>query len=221
MGRPLRFEVPGGFWHVTNRGVGKIDIFRDDFDRLRFTALLAHAVDLYGWRVIAYCLMNNHFHLFIQTLSETLSAGAKMIQEEYARGFNKKYTRVGHLFQGRFAAQVVDTESYGLAVARYIVRNPVRAGLVSTPDQWLWSSYRATAGIVATPAWLDPSFIYEALGAPPGATDVYSAFAGEEAADLVCPWDHVRHGSVLGSDDFADRILRAVNERPPLPAASA
>jgi putative transposase len=205
-----RFEVPGGFWHLTNRGVAKCDIYKDDFDRLRFLALLARAVELYGWTVVAYCLMNNHFHLFIQTLEPTLSAGAKMILEEYAKGFNRKYDRTGHLFQGRFAAQLVDNASYGLNVARYIVLNPERAGLVERACDWRWSSYRATAGLIEGPRWLDPSAVlaeFDPLD-PVRASALYKDFVLEGRGRNESPWDHIRHQSILGSEDFARKTFQ-------------
>lgn len=207
--RMNRFEVPGGFWHVTNRGVAKCDIYRDDFDRLRFLALLARAVELYGWTIVAYCLMNNHFHLFIQTKVPTLSAGAKMILEEYATGFNRKYDRTGHLFQGRFAAQLVDNVTYGLNVARYIVLNPERACLVENVADWRWSSYRATAGMISGPAWLDPSSVLAEFDPadPVRASSAYRDFVVRGPGRAESPWDHIRHQSILGSEDFARKTF--------------
>ncbi len=136
MSRALRLEYPGAWWHITSRGVDREDIFLDDCDRRRFLRILALAVPHFRWRLHAYVLMTNHYHLLVETVEPTLSRGMKTIGGDYAAWFNKRHRRVGHLFQGRFNAQLIDSDEYLLQVARYVVLNPVRAHMVANALEW-------------------------------------------------------------------------------------
>jgi REP element-mobilizing transposase RayT len=146
MVRPLRIQYRGAFYHVTSRGNEKKDLYRDDCDRRRFLKILKSVVDKYKWNIYAYCLMNNHYHLLIETPLKNLSFGMRQLNGVYGQYFNRRHTRVGHLFQGRFKSLLIEKESYLLEVSRYIILNPVRAGLIDEPVDWKWSSYR---GMVA------------------------------------------------------------------------
>jgi putative transposase len=106
--RPLRLEYPGAVWHVTSRGNERRDVFRDDEDRGRFLAVLAWTVGLFRWRLHAYVLMGNHYHLLLETPEPTLSRGMRQLNGVYTRAFNRRHRRSGHLFQGRFKAIVVE-----------------------------------------------------------------------------------------------------------------
>ncbi len=132
MARPLRIEYPGALWHATNRGNAGENIVRSDEDRLAFVDLLGQAVRRYGWVVTTYTLLDNHFHLVLETPDPTLSRGMQWFQAKYAQRFNRRHQRVGHLFQGRFKAFLVDKETYLLEVLRYVALNPVRAHMVVT-----------------------------------------------------------------------------------------
>jgi REP element-mobilizing transposase RayT len=154
MARPLRIEYPGAVYHVTSRGNARQDIAADDRDRSQFLATLAHVVDRYGWLCHAYCLMGNHYHLLLETPQPNLSLGMRQLNGRYTQTYNQRHGRVGHLFQGRFAAILVEKETHLLELCRYVVLNPVRAKLVPHPRLWMWSSYRATAGEVQAPQWL-------------------------------------------------------------------
>ena len=132
-------------------------ISADDDDRRTFLDLVAKAVPQYAWRTHAYALMPNDFHFLVETIEPTLSDGM------YARSFNEKHGRVGHLVQGRFRSHLIDSETYLLNVSRYIVLNPVRANFAQRPADWQWSSYRATAGLAAVPQWLTVSAILDRL----------------------------------------------------------
>jgi REP element-mobilizing transposase RayT len=209
--RPLRLEYPGALWHVTNRGVEQRDIYLHDQDRLRFLQLLRKAIADYRWQLLAYVLMSNHYHLFFRTPDTNLSLGMKDLDGDYASSFNARYRRVGHLFQGRFKSHLVDSESYLLEVARYIVLNPVRARMVESPGQWKWSSYGATAGLVAVPVWLDPIPILDYFNpsdrtvAMQGYREFVAAGVGLEAS----PWEHLVAQAFLGGAAF----LQTVEER--------
>src|SRR5713226_7729566 len=146
MARPLRLQFPGGIYHVTSRGNDRRPIFEDDDDRARFLIVLASVVARYHVLCHAYCLMDNHCHLLLETPEANLSRAMRQLNGVYSQAFNRRHRRPGHVLEGRFHAQVVDKDVYLRTVCRYIVLNTVRAGLVTPPRQWLWSSYGATAG---------------------------------------------------------------------------
>jgi len=148
-------EVPGTTYHVTARGNGGMPIFGDDFDRIRLLDLIARATHRHHWRCLAYCLMDNHYHLVVQTPEPNLSSGMRVIQTRYAKHFNCRHDRRGHLFGDRFHDRRVDGEGHLLSAAVYTVLNPVRAGIVEQPQEWQWTSYRATAGLEEPSGFLD------------------------------------------------------------------
>lgn len=152
--RPLRIEFPGATWHVTSRGVEKRNIFLSNRDRNHFLTILANVVENHRWCLYAYVLMSNHYHLLLTTPEPNLSAGMQKLGGIFAQRFNATYGRWGHLFGGRFKSHSVGDGAYLLSAARYIVLNPVRAGLTITAGEWRWSSYAATAGVVRAPNWL-------------------------------------------------------------------
>ena len=154
MARPLRIEYPGALYHVTSRGNARKRIFKDDGDRELFLRVLAFVVERCHWICHAYCLMDNHYHFLIETPEANLSQGMRQVNGVYTQAYNRGHGKVGHLFQGRFKAILVDKESYLLELCRYVVLNPVRAKLVDRSEDWPWSSYRATAGIEKAPAFL-------------------------------------------------------------------
>jgi REP element-mobilizing transposase RayT len=143
MARPLRLEFAHALYHVTSRGDRREDIYHDDADRQAWLTVLAQVCKRFNWTVHAYCLMSNHYHLLVETPDANLSAGMRQLNGVYTQLTNRAHDRVGHVFQGRFKAIVVDKDSYLLELARYVVLNPVRAGMVDDPGQWPWSSYGA------------------------------------------------------------------------------
>ena len=154
MARQPRVEYAGALHHVMSRGNDGIPIFRDDQDHQLFLDLLAQEIVRSGWILHEYCLMTNHYHLEIETPECTLSTGMHRFLGRYVQRFNKRHGRRGHLFQERFKNVLVEKESYGLELSRYIVLNPVRAGMVARPEDWRWSSYAARAGLARCPEWL-------------------------------------------------------------------
>ena len=146
MARPLRIEFPGAVYHVTSRGNARQKIYRNDEDRETFLATLGWVVERFGWICHSYCLMDNHFHLLIETPLPNLSRGMRQLNGVYTQKFNRRHNRVGHLFQGRFKSIVAERDSYLLELARYIVLNPVRAKMVKAPEHYPWSSYRPILG---------------------------------------------------------------------------
>jgi putative transposase len=162
-------QAPGAYYHVGARGNDKTDLFVSDEDRRRFLALLGDVVDKYGWRVYAYCLMGNHYHLALSTPRPNLSAGMGRLNQLYVQWFNRRHDRTGHLFERRYWSAPVESEAHMLALIRYIVANPVRAGICRRPRDWAWSSARATAGLVPVPRFLDVEWVLSQFAADTGA----------------------------------------------------
>jgi len=142
--RRPRLQIAGGLYHVHGRGNRKQVIYTSDSERRFFLALLWETAAELGWRIHAYCLMTNHYHLLLETAEPNLSDGMQRLQSLYAQRFNRLHDLTGHLFGGRFGSVLVDGNVQLVVVARYIVLNPVRAGLCATAADWPWSSYRAT-----------------------------------------------------------------------------
>lgn len=210
MARPLRLEFAGALYHVTSRGDGREVIFLDDSDRQVFLDVLAEVVGDFNWAVHAYCLMGNHYHLLIETPDGNLSKGMRQLNGMYTQRFNRKRQRVGHVFQGRFKAILVQKESYLLELARYVVLNPVRARMVRRAEQWRWSSYRATAGLSEVPDWLHTDWLLSAFSARrKAAVAAYAAFVAE-GRNQPSPWEQLRNQIFLGTDAFVASMLRKV-----------
>jgi len=211
MSRPLRLEFPGSLWHVTQRGNERRPTFHTDADRVHFLDLLAEVVRRFKWIVTAHALMLNHYHLLLELAdSDTLSRGMKWLNGNYAQWFNRQYGRTGHLFQGRFHGCLVDGETYFLEVLRYIVLNPVRANIVKYPDEYAWTSYRATAGLIEPPEWLAVDRIREHFAS----VELYRAFVREGIGSSVRPWDAVVGGMYLGPDDWLAKVRERVEAEP-------
>jgi len=154
MTRPLRIEYPGAFYHITSRGNERKDIFKSLRDMEKFLSYLESATKRYGAVIHAYCLMDTHYHLFIETPLGNLSKIIHHINGAYTNYYNKKRERTGHLFQGRYKAILVEADEYAKELSRYIHLNPVRAGMVDNPEEYIWSSYRYYISNEKTPEWL-------------------------------------------------------------------
>jgi putative transposase len=215
MARPLRIEFPDALYHVTSRGNEKRPIFRSNHDRAAFLTFLGQAVKRFNWSVTAWVLMSNHFHLVIQTREANLSRGMHWLNGTYAGWFNKQHGRWGHLFGGRFKAFLVETENYFAEVLRYVVLNPVRAKIVERPENYRWSSYRATAGLETAPEWFDADTALAAFD--PDTINARGSYAGFVAAKIGssdCFWDQVINGLYLGSETWAKQMRRVVESKP-------
>jgi putative transposase len=207
MARKPRNEFAPGLWHVTSRGVDKQTIFFNDADRFRFLSRLAATIDLFSWRLYAFVLMTNHYHLLLETSAPNLGRGMGRVNGSYAQGTNRRLGRSGHLFQGRFKGIPVQRESHLLELSRYIVLNPVRAGIVDSPDEWAWSSYAATSGLVTCPEWLEVDWLltqFDGTSTREGAR-LYREFVRSADATLYRPWSMMTAG-VLGDESFASRF---------------
>ena len=216
MARPLRIEFPGAVYHVTSRGNERRPIFRSDHDRRAFLGFLARAVKRFGWSVTAWVLMRNHYHLVIQTPEPNLSRGMHWLNGAYAAWFNRVHGRSGHLFGGRFKAFLVEKDSYFTRVLRYVVLNPVRAKIVRRPEDYRWSSCRATAGLESAPEWLDAEAALNAFAPDEELARLYyrEFVAAKLAADDGRLWDKVTNAIYLGTEDWAKRMRVVVESKP-------
>ena len=215
MARPLRIEFAGALYHVTARGNEKRPVFRSDADRLKFLDFLAIAVKRFNWSLTAWVLMSNHFHLVVQTREANISRGMQWLNGTYASWFNKRHKRCGHLFQGRFKGILVEEASYFAEVIRYVVLNPVRAGMVAHPEDYRWSSFRTTAGIEAAPAWLDVASVH-ALFQRNDATsaEIYQEFVLARVDAQERLWDQVTNGIYLGGEAWSKKMRALVESWP-------
>ncbi|HEY5611667.1 MAG TPA: transposase [Thermoanaerobaculia bacterium] len=202
MARPLRLEYSGALWHVTARGNERKEIVRSDEDRSMFVEMIGDTALTFRWRLHAYVLMTNHYHLVVETPEPNLSRGMRQLNGNFAQRFNRRHHRVGHLFQGRFKGILVEHESHFLELARYVVLNPVRAGMVRRASEWEWSSYRATAGLTEPPPWLEvaPTLAEFHHVDPSLAKDLYRRFVA--AGGGYAPWETLNAQIYLGSDEF-------------------
>lgn len=206
MSRPVRIEFPDALYHVTARGDRREAIFDDDQDRRSFLSTLEQVVNRFNWVCHAWCLMDNHYHLLIQTPDGNLSNGMRQLNGVYTQASNRRHGRVGHLFQGRFKAILVDSEAYLLELTRYVVLNPVRAGMVNNPADWPWSSYRASAGIEPAAPWLAVDGLLAHFAEQRGlAQKRYTQFVAE-GVKAVSPWLGLKGQVFLGDEQFVRRM---------------
>ena len=164
MARPLRIEYEEAVYHVTSRGNARDRIFSDDSDKEKFLEKLNSVIKRYNWLCHAYCLMDNHYHLLIETLDANLSMGMRQLNGVYTQAYNRRHKRPGHLFQGRYKAILIQKENYLLELCRYVVLNPVRAKIVKNPEDWKWSSYLATAGSIKKQEYLTIDWVLGQFG---------------------------------------------------------
>ena len=207
MARPLRIEFAGALYHITSRGNERRAIFFDDQDREEFLKVLGHVCKRFGWICHAYCLMMNHYHLLIETTDGNLSKGMRQLNGVYTQYVNRQYVRVGHLFQGRYKAILVQKESYLLELSRYVVLNPVRAGMVDLPGEWRWSSYLSTIGQDAISPFLFVDWILSAFGEKRASAVVrYKEFVVSGIKEPG-PWGNLVNQVYLGSESFVEHML--------------
>ena len=213
MARPLRIEFPGGLYHLTSRGDRREDIYLNDADRQRWLDLLGEVCVRHNWLCHAYCLMDNHFHIVIETVDGNLSAGMRQLNGVYTQWHNRTHGRVGHVFQGRFKAIIVQRESYLLELARYVVLNPVRAGMCAAPEQWPWSSYLAMVGKAHRPNWLHTEWLLAQFGNQ--YAKAVAAYIDHVRAGVGLPsvWDALQDTLYLGDAEFAEKSRQTLSNR--------
>jgi len=207
MARQLRIEFSGAVYHLTSRGNARADIFIDDSDRTLFLSILSQVVKRFNWLCHAYCLMNNHYHLMIETPDGNVSIGMRQLNGVYTQAFNRKHNRDGHLLKGRYKAILVEKESHLLELCRYIVLNPVRAGVAKKPDDFEWSSYLPMIGKKAIPESLSPEWVLVQFSTTVDiARQQYRQFVSEGIGCDESPWDKLTGQIILGSEAFLKKF---------------
>ena len=204
MARPLRIEYEGAVHHVMSRGNARAPIVLDDEDRQAWVDVLGSVAGRFVWRVWAYCLMDNHYHLLVETPKANLSRGMRELNGVYTQAFNRRHAQVGHLFQGRFKALLVEKDVYLLELSRYVVLNPVRAGMVAHAGDWPWSSHRAVMGKAKTFDSLECGSLLSLFGTETGlARRAYGRFV-VQGLGVEDPTAHVVNQVFLGSEAFVN-----------------
>lgn len=211
MARPLRIEYENAVYHITARGNERKDIFIDEKDHEKFLFYLGLVHDRYKIILYAYVLMNNHYHLLIETPQANLSRVMQDINGHYTIYFNQRHKRYGHLLQGRYKAILVDRDNYLLELSRYIHLNPVRAAILSKPEDYHYSSMPYYSGQEAAPPWLNVRFILEPFGDSfQKQQDAYKKFVydgiNNGISRLESPLKDAYASSILGSENFVEEI---------------
>ena len=205
MARPLRIEFPGAVYHVTSRGNARQNIYNNDEDRQKFLSILTLVVERFHWICHSYCLMDNHYHLLLETPIPNLSAGMRQLNGIYTQAFNRNQRRVGHLFQGRFKAIIIEKQAHLLELSRYIVLNPIHAGMVQRPDDYPWSSYRAILGQTNVSDFLTVQWILDNFSPQiTRAQQLYREFVDKD--EQPSPWSKLTGQIYLGSDTFIQQV---------------
>ncbi len=225
MGRGLRIYYPGAFFHCINRGNRREKIFCEEKDYQQMLKCLGDACERYGVLVHGYCLIPNHFHILIQQQEQPVSSAMRSLETQYAIYFNKKYRKVGHVFQGRFRGILCDKQAYLLALIRYLHLNPVRARLVKQPHEWAWSSLPVYLG-VSKNEWLHQADVLALFGNRPRQRLLEFL---SQASDLTCDQLYPAEAlSILGSQEFVKQVTQEgeprrgrrrgyTGRKPPLP----
>jgi REP element-mobilizing transposase RayT len=215
MARPLRLEFAGALYHVTARGDRQEPIVEDDTDRLAFVDLLAKEVTQQGWLLHAFCLMDNHYHLLVETPEPNLVRGMRRFNGVYTQAFNRRHRRAGHVLQGRYKAILVEKQTHLLELCRYVVLNPLRAGMTRAPGDWPWSSYLATAGKMPCPHWLAADAVLSLFATQRSqAQRAYVRFVAQ-GSQSGSPWAAVKGQIFLGSDPFVTRMEQLLGGHAP------
>jgi putative transposase len=212
MARPLRIEYDSALYHITSRGNARKSIFAGNEDRKIFLDTLDKVNDKYNFLCHAYCLMDNHYHLLIETPDGNLSNGMRQLNGVYTQRYNRRNKKVGHVFQGRYKAILIQKETHFLEVCRYVVLNPVRARAVNSPKEWKWTSYKATAGFEKPHNCLTTDCILEQFGETrKTAEKEYRGFVRFGIGEKTL-WKELKGQSILGDIDFVDKLIGYVKK---------
>ncbi len=207
MARQLRIEYAGAFYHVSSRGNLKEKIFFEDSDRKKFLEILKRTKETFCYLLHAYVLMENHYHLLLETPRGNLSRIMQNINTSYTVYVNNKYNRSGHLLQGRYKSILVEKESYLLELSRYIHLNPVRQGLVDDPVEYEWSSYAAYADKHKIPCLVDIEDTLSYFSFKRGrAIKSYKSFVEDVIKKKLNPFDNLKAGVLLGREKFEQQV---------------
>jgi putative transposase len=211
MARPIRIEYAGALYHVTSRGDRREDIFLDDNDRLIWLAIFADVCSRFNWRCHTWCLMDNHYHIVVETIEGNLAKGMRHLNGVYTQKSNRRHQRVGHVFQGRYKAILVQKNCYLLELSRYVVLNPVRAQMVNDVSDWQWSSFHAMLDFAACPEWLETDWLLSQFGdSRQLAVKSYINFV-RAGVGLAPIWSELKQQVYLGDDAFITQSQAMIN----------
>lgn len=213
MARPLRLEFAGALYHITSRGDRREDIFAGDEDRLAWLDILGAVCERFNWICHAYCLMTNHYHVVVETIEGNLAKGMRQLNGVYTQYVNRTHGRVGHVFQGRYKAILVEKEAYLLELARYVVLNPLRAGMVARAVDWPWSSYPAMVGEVIAPPWLAVDALLRAFGRTRREARMKCIDFVRAGVGLPSLWENLTGQIYLGGEAFIQRMAALADDR--------
>lgn len=212
MARQLRIEFEGAFYHITSRGNLREKVFFEDKDKEKFLEVLERTKERYGYLIHAYTLMDNHYHLLIETPKANISRIMQNINTSYTVYINKKYRRSGHLFQGRFKAIIVDKDEYLITLSRYIHLNPVRAKIVQRPEDYKWTSYKAFIGNGANALVDTPDTLSYFSKEKKKAKKAYRRFVEREIREEENPFKEVEAGMLLGGKKLKAKIQKLLDK---------
>jgi len=213
MTRPLRIEFPNALYHITSRGDRRENIYDDDVDREVFLDILGNVVTDYNWLCHGYCLMDNHYHLIIETLDGNLSKGMRQLNGMFTQATNRRHSRTGHLFQGRYKAILVDKDQYLLELARYVVLNPVRAkGMIRSIEDWPWSNYLAFIGDAEKQEWLTADWVLSQFGENRViGIENYKQFVLGGVGQEIDVWSGLNGQIFLGNEAFVSKMQKKID----------
>ena len=213
MARPLRLELAGGLYHVTSRGDRREDIYADDENREKWLEILGHVCSRFNWRCHAYCQMDNHYHIVIETAEANLSKGMRQLNGVYTQYYNKQHNRVGHVYQGRYKGILVERDNYLLELSRYVVLNPIRTNMIKNINEWRWSSYKAMIGEVPVRPWLETDWILGNFAKRrKTAIAKYIDFV-REGIGLPSLWGDLQNQIFLGTEKFVNKKQSLINKK--------
>ncbi len=205
MARPLRLEFEGAIYHICARGVAREKIFACDDDKAAFLKIMGKVFDRFHWLCYAYCLMDNHYHLVIETREANLSKGMRQLNGLWAQMFNGRNNSAGHVFQSRFFSHVIERESYLLETLRYVALNPVRAQICKSPQEYKFSSYRQTTGLDQPDGLINIDWVLGQFSdVRSQATAGYRQFV-KDGVGKESVFDDLKANIFLGSDDFVTK----------------
>lgn len=209
MARDLCIEFPNAFYHVCSRGINRQKLYRQEDDFHYFLALCRNSVAKFNIRIFAFCLMNNHYHLYFSTPDANISRVMKFLNQSYATHFLKTYPdKDGHVFKGRYKRKIVDTDAYSFTLLNYIHRNPVSANIVTSLVDWKWSSYRSYVNPNHRLDFIDYEWTLKQFGS----LLAFIKFHDENQNSSWNPEEDAKAGVFLGEDDFiVDICERYIN----------
>ncbi len=217
MARPWRIEYEGALYHVFSRGNNQQDIFVTDADRYLLLDTIGQMSERFDNDIVAYVLMDNHYHLLLRTPKANLSRSMQWLGTTYTRRFNLEHFRSGHLFQGRYKSILVENDAYLMQLSYYIHNNPLRAGIVKRLIDYRWSSYPAYAYHRRHPGWLNKDLILSQIHGE-NKHRQYREESQKYSDENRRIWEDIRHGFIYGSKKFVKKIKNRYNVSEPDPA---